>query len=227
MGHKETLFAMRVAIESVFGVPEILPESSVFSRLLLILLQQGGAKAGARQALELLLEKAETPKKIGMLSEEVIIQCIKPAGNAKVKAARIKGLLTFLAVFFEDDTSAEDCTLSFLHKISLDTLREQLLQIRGIGQETADSLLLYGLSLPIFPLSSSIYRIIKRHGFVFEDADYAELQGFFMDAMPADYRQYQQLRELLLIAAARFCKVAAPHCEACPLNVFLEYAPVE
>ena len=63
----------------------------------------------------------------------------------------------------------------------LSQLREKLLGVRGIGPETADSILLYACQKPIFVSDAYTRRILLRHGMIGNDADYDSIQALLMD----------------------------------------------
>src|SRR5690606_3464798 len=86
----------------------------------------------------------------------VLAELIRPAGYFRVKAKRLKNLVQFL-------TDECDQDVERLRSYSLSTLREKLLQVHGVGPETADSILLYALNQPIFVVDQYTYRILTRH----------------------------------------------------------------
>ncbi len=63
-------------------------------------------------------------------------------------------------------------------------LRQQLLEVNGIGPETADSILLYAGEKPFFVVDAYTRRIFSRQGLIADNADYHAMQGFFMDNLP-------------------------------------------
>ena len=108
-----------------------------------------------------------------------------------------------------------------LNKMSVvDTavLRSQLLSVNGIGPETADSILLYGLHKPVFVVDAYTKRIISRHGFIKEDTAYADVQKLFMDNLKRQEKLFNEYHALLVKLAKDFCRKSKPKCDSCPLK---------
>ncbi len=135
---------------------------------------------------------------------------IRSSGYYRIKAERLKAFVSF---FFEN----YDGSLKKMKKETLETMREKLLRVKGIGPETADSILLYGLKKPIFVVDAYTRRIFSRHGMVSENASYGEIQRLFMDFLPLDERLFNEYHALLVHLGKTLCK-EVPRCDACPLN---------
>lgn len=151
------------------------------------------------------LEKlSELP--IGLLAEY-----IRPAGYYNLKAGRLQNLFRFLR---------EQCggSLETLMDLDTDTLRRKLLSIKGIGPETADSILLYACQRPVFVVDAYTYRILLRHDLIPEDFGYEDIQHYFMDNLEPDTGLYNEFHALLVCAGKEFCKKSKPRCERCPLR---------
>ncbi len=104
--------------------------------------------------------------------------------------------------------------------------REHLLDIWGIGPETADSILLDAYNHPTFVIDAYTKRIISRLGIIKKqqkDITYDELQEFFHNQLPTDYKLFNEYHALLVQHAKRYCKTS-PQCEGCPLKNQCEYA---
>jgi endonuclease-3 related protein len=62
-------------------------------------------------------------------------------------------------------------------------LREELLNLNGVGPETADSILLYAGNHPVFVVDAYTRRILVRHAILSEDATYEEIRQLFERAL--------------------------------------------
>ena len=142
------------------------------------------------------------------LSEEELARLIKPSGFYKQKAKRLMEFTKWLKSVGG---------LEALQEYSTDRLREELLKIKGIGFETADSILLYALNRPIFVVDSYTYRILLRHNLIEEDADYHQIQSLFMDNLSWDVELFKEYHALLVMTGKNFCK-REPLCRGCPLE---------
>ena len=100
--------------------------------------------------------------------------------------------------------------------------RPWLLSLKGIGPETADSILLYGYKLPIFVIDAYTIRIFSRLGLCSAKISYHELQHWFMQHLLPDSDLYREYHALLISHAKAFC-LKKPKCAACPLTAICRY----
>ncbi len=138
-----------------------------------------------------------------------LAEAIKPAGYYNVKAKRLENLVGYLVEHYEADLGR-----FFSQKTS--KLREELLSIKGIGPETADSILLYAGGHPVFVVDAYTFRILSRHGLCDETAGYHELQELFMDHLPGEAALFNEFHALIVRTGKEFC-TKRPACEDCPL----------
>lgn len=151
-----------------------------------------------------------TPRALHLLPQAALAQLLRPAGYFNIKAGRLKNFLDFLASRYRDSMvrmAADD----------LDTLRPALLSVKGIGPETADSILLYALDKPTFVVDAYTFRILSRHSLVAEPCSYEELRQLFLDHLPAEIPLYQEYHALLVRVGKEFCR-PQPRCPDCPLQ---------
>jgi endonuclease-3 related protein len=97
-------------------------------------------------------------------------------------------------------------------------LRQQLLEVNGIGQETADSILLYAGEKPFFVVDAYTKRIFSRLGLIADNADYRTVQGLFMDNLAKNASFYNEYHALIVRIGKDRCKKAKPLCSDCPIQ---------
>jgi endonuclease-3 related protein len=148
---------------------------------------------------------------LSALPTGLLAEYIRPAGYYNIKAGRLHNLLTHINQQHDGDLEA------FLAQ-PLPEFREQLLSIKGIGRETADSILLYAANLPIFVVDAYTHRILARHGVIDEDFEYEAIQELFMDALDCDVQFFNECHALLVRVGNGYCKKKNPDCAACPLQ---------
>lgn len=148
------------------------------------------------------------------LSEAELAENIRPSGYFNLKARRLKNLLALI----RQEEPAGDLDLFFSRETS--TLREKLLSVKGIGPETADSILLYAAQKPVFVVDTYTYRMLTRHGLIGQETDYAEMQELFMDTLPADAKLFNEYHALIVRLGKEYCKKSRPRCQQCPLRQF-------
>jgi len=143
------------------------------------------------------------------LAPERLASLIRPAGYYNLKAKRLSNLLAMINQRYEGD-------LEWLFSQPTEELRKSLLEVKGVGPETADSICLYAGGKPVFVIDAYTFRILGRHGLADEDMGYFELQEMFLDALPADPQLFNEFHALLVRLGKQRCKKTGPRCEGCP-----------
>ncbi len=146
------------------------------------------------------------------LSGAELAELIRPAGYFNVKAGRLKALCAFLV-----DQGVAGAPERLRDLAPLPELRRRLLAVHGVGEETADSILLYALNLPIFVVDAYTRRIFGRLGLVDEHASYARIQQAFEQRLPPDTQLYNEYHALIVHLGKTICR-PRPRCRECPLG---------
>ncbi|MDF1578499.1 MAG: endonuclease III domain-containing protein [Desulfurivibrionaceae bacterium] len=141
---------------------------------------------------------------------EILADHIRPSGYYNLKSGRLKNLIAAIG-------SSDDDLENFLAG-DLETLRHDLLAVKGIGPETADSIILYAAEKPIFVVDAYTHRILSRHELIWAESDYHEIQELFMTSLPEDVALYNEFHALLVRLGKEFCLKGRPKCENCPLQ---------
>lgn len=148
---------------------------------------------------------------LSLLSADEIAPYIRPSGYYNLKAKRLRNLFDMIDSVYSGELD------SFLND-SLESGRENLLAVKGIGPETADSILLYGCSHPIFVVDNYTHRVFSRHHLVDEETDYESMQYLFSSSLPEDVQLFNEYHALVVKVASTYCKKNNPLCEQCPLQ---------
>ncbi len=141
--------------------------------------------------------------------EEDLAEYIKASGFFKVKAKRLKAV-------------ADSLYMINLEKYDNDELRAFLLSIHGIGNETADTIMLYGYNLPSFVINAYTMRIYSRIGIINKKDKYNQVRQLFMDNISKDIELYKIYHALIVTNAKEACKVK-PLCTKCPLKALCKF----
>jgi endonuclease-3 related protein len=141
---------------------------------------------------------------------DTLAEMIKPSGYFNQKAKKLKALIYYI------DTGLKG-SLSRLREFPPDRARESLLSVWGVGKETADSILLYGLGMPVFVIDAYTRRIFSRMGAVDKDADYDAIRAYFEKHTGRDINLYREFHALVVAQGKDVCK-NKPLCDACVLN---------
>ena len=139
---------------------------------------------------------------------------IRPAGYFNVKTKRLRNFIEKVHRDFGGDIDA------FLSPgRSVQSLREDLLSVNGIGKETADSMVLYGAKKLTFVVDSYTYRVLLRHGLIAPGDDYETIKELFEASLPADIGLFNDYHAQLVAVGKTFCRPQA-RCSGCPLESF-------
>jgi endonuclease-3 related protein len=148
-----------------------------------------------------------TVKSISEAPKEELTKIIRPAGFYNQKAERLKTFSKFVLKF----GSLEN----FLKNVK----REELLKLKGIGPETANSILLYAGNRPYFVVDAYTRRVFSRLGFIDANTNYETIRKFFEKNLPRDVEIYKEFHALIVELAKKFCR-KNPLCNECPLKNF-------
>ncbi|MDD5449246.1 MAG: endonuclease III domain-containing protein [Candidatus Omnitrophica bacterium] len=188
------------------------PASTPFEVSVGAILTQNTAWANVEKAVDNLRKKRLlSPKSLSKVQTARIAKLIKSSGYYNIKAERLKNFLTFINENFGGDFDK-------LIEAETGILRKGLLGIKGIGPETADSMLLYAANKPVFVIDAYTRRILLRHGIIKEDAAYDEIQRLFMSNLPRQPRLFNEFHALIVRACKEYCSKKRPKCRICPLN---------
>ena len=197
---------------SHFGPQAWWPADTAFEVMVGAILTQNTSWSNVEKAIAALKKyKLLQPLKLYHLPHKKLAKLIRPAGYYNIKAKRLKEFLKF----FIDNY---DASIKKISAASHSILRKELLAIKGVGPETADSILLYALNKPTFVIDAYTKRIFSRHKLLKADAGYAETQDLFMSNLKKDTRLFNEYHALLVALAKEYCLKSAPKCSVCPLD---------
>lgn len=167
---------------------------------------------------------------------------VRPSGFFRQKARNLKAFIAFL-----DHKYSGSLTRMFAQPT--EKLRAELLELNGVGPETADSILLYAGNHPVFVVDAYTRRVLERHGVVGAKAGYEEIRALVESAIggaraeelaiaepgsnprhPASRisraqrsdlaQHYNELHALIVRVGNNYCRSTAK-CEGCPLRKYL------
>ena len=161
------------------------------------ILTQNTAWTNVEKAIgNLLVANVMSPQKVLETADAELQELIRPAGFFKQKCAYLKAVAQFIIDHEEDFEKSDDMW----------ALRKQLLAIKGVGRETADSILLYTFNKPIFVIDAYTRRVAERHLGLDGSVHYDILQKTFMDALPPDTAVYNEYHALIVALCKESCR---------------------
>lgn len=198
-------------LRASYGHQRWWPGETPYEVIVGAILTQNTAWLNVEKALaRLKAVKALTPEAMRRMSRSRLASLIRPAGYHNVKAERLKNFLEFFYREYQGEI-----TLMTKEKGSL--LRRKLLDVKGIGPETADSILLYAAGKPFFVIDAYTRRIFSRHGLIPAGDSYEAWQALFQRAVPSSRAVYNDFHAQIVNLAKRHCRASRMLCETCPL----------
>ncbi len=139
------------------------------------------------------------------VGESELAAVIRPSGYYNTKARKLK---TFAATV-EDEF---DGNLDAMFDRSVPELRSLLLDIWGIGEETADDIVLYAAELPTFVIDRYTTRLVDRLGWQVDGKKYSDYKRLFEERLPADTPLFNEFHAVIDGHGARTCTSRSPGC---------------
>ena len=194
-----------------YGPQHWWPAEQPFEVIIGAILTQSAAWGNVEKAIANLQEaKALAPEVLRELPLPEVTTLIHPCGYYKAKAQKLKAFSYWLDNHYKDD-------LNKLFANDIQHLRQELLSIHGIGEETADSIILYAASKPIFVIDGYTRRIINHIGLAPVKNNYNAYQTLFMENLPSDVELFNEYHALLVCLGKNVCH-RRPLCQQCCLN---------
>lgn len=213
---RRTLLRYYRRLRRHFGHRNWWPARTRFEVILGALLTQNTSWNNVEKALtNLRRADALTATKLSRLSPARLARLLRPSGYYRQKTRAVRGFLAHLNNGYRG-------SLARLLARPTTELREELLALRGIGPETADSILLYAAGRPVFVIDAYTRRVLARHGLAQPNAAYEQLQDYFETHLPRRAALYNDFHAQLVAVGKNFCHRERPDCAACPLGVELE-----
>ena len=147
-------------------------------------------------------------------TDEKIAELIYPSGYYNAKTKKLKAFVKWSGEKYND-------SFEHLFNQSIPDLREQLLGVYGIGEETADSIILYAAGKPVFVIDAYTRRLIDRRGLTPQNNTYSAYQALFMENLPADSSLFNEYHALIVCLGKDVCR-KNPSCESCCVNETIE-----
>ena len=202
------------AMYAALGPQHWWPGETPFEVIIGAILTQNTAWTNVEKAIvNLKAARVLTAADMRDLDEKKLAALIRPAGYFNIKARRIRAFLDYLYEHHGGDLDA-------MFARGLKRLRHELLDVKGIGPETADSILLYAAALPSFVVDAYTKRIFSRHDCFGADVTYHEVQEYFTRRVPHDLALYNEYHALIVKTGKDYCRPSTPDCDRCPLIGF-------
>lgn len=208
---QEELLKIYQTLLDHFGPRNWWPAETRFEVIVGAILTQFVAWRNVEQAISALKQKnLISPRALYEAEDRIIEELIRPTRFYKQKRERLKEFCEVLIKKYNGD-------LNRFFNQDLESLREELLDIKGIGPETADTIMLYAAEKPVFVVDAYTRRIFHRLGYFEPNIDYNSMQEFFIKHLPRDVELYNEYHALIDALGNKACR-KTPVCKECPLT---------
>lgn len=205
--NSRTLLNIYKNLLCMFGRQEWWPADGPFEVMLGAILTQNTHWSNVEKALVRLKQRISlNPEALLSLSSADLESCLKPSGYFRVKTQRLQNYCRwYLAQGGYYD----------LDQLSTLALRERLLNVQGIGPETADDILLYAFHRPVFVIDAYTRRLLQRLNLIQGQEKYEYFRQLFETQLPKNVDLYQQYHALIVMHAKQYCRKSKPICSVC------------
>lgn len=192
---------------TAYGPRHWWPARTPYEMMVGAILTQNTAWTNVEKAIRN-FEDQLSPEFVAAVSLEELAGIIKPCGYFNQKARHLKHLTSWFEAY--------DYDVSLVTRVDEQRLRQELLAVKGVGPETADSILLYALEQPFFVIDAYTRRLLTRLGWEVP-VKYDQLQLMMEASLPRDTHLYGEFHALIVEHAKRHCR-KSPACLDCPLE---------
>lgn len=194
-----------------FGPRRWWPAETPFEVIVGAILTQNTAWQNVEKAIaNLKKENLLSIDRLLKLTHKRLAKLIRPSGYYNQKAKKIKNMVIFLKSRYKAE-------LDNMRDVDTKVLREQLLGIKGIGPETADSILLYAFNRPVFVVDAYTKRIFERLKMIKPMDNYHQIQSLFMSNLAPEVGLFNEYHALIVELGKKICN-SRPICAKCVLS---------
>ena len=190
-----------------YGSPHWWPADTPYEVIVGAVLTQNTAWGNVEKAIANFGENL-TPEAVRDMDVQELAGIIRPSGFFNQKAVYLKSVTEWYAGYGYD--------VQAVRREPLEKMRAELLDVKGVGRETADSILLYAFGFPAFVVDAYTVRLCGRYP-IRAGEDYEKIKAFFEGALPESAEAYNNFHALIVINAKEHCR-KKPVCEGCPLT---------
>ena len=195
---------------AAYGPQHWWPADEPFEVIVGAILTQSTTWSNVEKAIaSLKATDALAPTALHQMTADQLARLIRPSGYYNAKARKLKA-------FAEHLFSGYDGDLGKLLSLDTVTLRRELLSIHGVGEETADSIILYAARRPVFVIDAYTKRILSRIGVAPPDQTYGAYQQLFTLKLSPDEALFNEYHALLVRHGKDVCR-KVPRCDDCCL----------
>jgi len=217
-----SLLTMFTALYVHFGDPHWWPGETPFEVCIGAILTQNTSWANVERGISNMKGKGLLDP-FALLSAPIdeLVTAVMPAGYHNRKAAYLRSFSSYLVERYGGHITS-------MGQVPTARLRDELLKMKGVGKETADSMLCYAFNRPVLVIDAYTHRVLERYyGTSWHlpgpgmKGSYAAVQGHLMEKLRGDALIYNRFHALIVLLAKDLCR-KRPLCSDCPLRRFCD-----
>ena len=197
-------------LEQEYGPREWQPGEEAIDVLIGTVLSQNTSDANSGRAFDSLKATFDNWEAVVAAPVEHIAQAIKPGGLSRIKAVRTKQILAKV----EEEQGR--INLDFLKSMDVTEAKDYLLRLPGVGQKTANCVLLFALGKPCLPVDTHVFRVAKRLGLIDSKVSIEQAPSLLQEQIPP--AKVYQFHLHLIEHGRRLCHARQPRCNDCVLK---------
>lgn len=214
---RERLLKIYKLLLERYGPQHWWPGETPFEVMVGAILTQSAAWVNVERAINnLKAAGALSPAAIRRMPQDELARLIHASGYFNAKARKLKAMVQWLGDNFDDDPNR-------MTTWETGNLRKSLLAVHGIGEETADSIILYAANKPVFVIDAYTRRILERLGICPRPANYtpkhshgyAAFQSLFLENLPLDTAMFNEYHALLVRHGKDTCRKVPLSAQCC------------
>jgi endonuclease-3 len=195
------------SLEKAYGPRPLIPHGDPLGELVQTILSQNTSDSNSRPAYQALRRAFPQWQQILETSQEAIAEPIKSGGLAMIKAKRIQEALQ------EIQNQRGKLDLDFLNEMPVEKALVWLKSLKGVGDKTANCVLLFALGKPVLPVDTHIFRVSKRLGLIPEKSTLEEAHQKLIKKVPPN--RIYPFHVLMIEHGRRVCSAQRPRCQSC------------
>ncbi len=197
-------------MEQEYGSLEWQPGKEPIDVLIGTILSQNTSDVNSGRAFDSLLSTFGSWEAVVSAPVEHIAQVIKFGGLSRIKAVRIKQILS------EIKRERGCISLDFLGSMSISEAKNYLLSLPGVGLKTASCVLLFGVGKPCLPVDTHVFRVARRLGLIDSEISIEKAHNLLQEQVPPS--KVYQFHLHMIEHGRQVCHARQPRCGECVLE---------
>jgi len=204
---KNSVLQIYEMLHARYGNLDWWPASTPFEVMVGAVLTQNTAWSNVEKAIANFADLS--PQFVQNCEITELAEIVRPAGFFNQKSVYLKAVTAWFMEYGFD--------VSTVQREPIEKLRPELLSVKGVGKETADSILLYALGFPTFVVDAYTMRLCERY-ILDVGKGYDTVKEYFENSLIRDANLYNNYHAMIVINAKEYCRKSKPFCENCPLG---------